>query len=58
VSARVIYTYRSRPLSEIAQPMMKESINLYGEAVLRLNAVAAPRTNDATPPTTASSISA
>lgn len=47
VSARVIYTYRSQPLSELAQPMMKESINLYGEAVLRLNAAAPPRTNDA-----------
>ena len=46
-AARVIYTYRSHPLSEIAQPMLKESINLYGEAVLRLNAVSAPRTNDA-----------
>ena len=47
VSARVIYTYRSHPLSELAQPMMKESINLYGEAVLRLNAAAPPRNNDA-----------
>ena len=46
-SARTIYTYRSHPLSEIAQPMLKESINLYGEAVLRLNAAAPPRTNDA-----------
>jgi D-alanyl-D-alanine carboxypeptidase/D-alanyl-D-alanine-endopeptidase (penicillin-binding protein 4) len=46
-SARVIYTYRSHPLSEIAQPMLKESINLYGEAALRLNAAAPPHTNDA-----------
>ena len=46
-SAWTIYTHRSHPLSEIAQPMLKESINLYGEAVLRLNAAAAPRTNDA-----------
>jgi len=46
-AARVIYSYRSHPLSEIAQPMLKESINLYGEAVLRLNAAAPPRTNDA-----------
>ncbi len=45
--ARDIYTYRSRPLSEIAQPLFKDSINVYGEAVLRLNAVGAPRTNDA-----------
>jgi serine-type D-Ala-D-Ala carboxypeptidase/endopeptidase (penicillin-binding protein 4) len=46
-AARAIYSYRSRSLAEIAQPMLKESINLYAEAVLRLNAVAAPRTNDA-----------
>jgi D-alanyl-D-alanine carboxypeptidase/D-alanyl-D-alanine-endopeptidase (penicillin-binding protein 4) len=32
-----IYRHVSRPLSELAQPMLKESINLYGEAVLRLN---------------------
>ncbi|MBI2188174.1 MAG: D-alanyl-D-alanine carboxypeptidase/D-alanyl-D-alanine-endopeptidase [Acidobacteria bacterium] len=37
-AATVLYTYRSPTLAEIAQPMMKESINLYGEAVLRLNA--------------------
>ncbi len=46
-SARVLYTYWSHPLSEIAQPMLKESINLYAEAALRLNAAAPPRTNDA-----------
>lgn len=45
--ARDVYSYRSRPLSEIAQPLLKESINIYGEAVLRLNAAASPRTNDA-----------
>jgi D-alanyl-D-alanine carboxypeptidase/D-alanyl-D-alanine-endopeptidase (penicillin-binding protein 4) len=48
VGATVLFTHRSRPLSEIAQPLLKESINLYGEALLRLNA---PRdafpTNDA-----------
>jgi len=45
--APVLYTYRSHPLSEIAVAMLKESINLYGEAVERLNA-AGPRpfTND------------
>jgi D-alanyl-D-alanine carboxypeptidase/D-alanyl-D-alanine-endopeptidase (penicillin-binding protein 4) len=46
--ATVIYTHRSRPLSEIAQPLLKESINLYAEALMRLNA--APdvfSTNDA-----------
>lgn len=36
-SAALLYTYRSRPLAEIAQPLLKESINLYAEAVLRLN---------------------
>ncbi|OFW05545.1 MAG: D-alanyl-D-alanine carboxypeptidase/D-alanyl-D-alanine-endopeptidase [Acidobacteria bacterium RIFCSPLOWO2_02_FULL_68_18] len=33
-----IYEHRSPPLAQLAQPMLKESINLYGEAVLRLNA--------------------
>jgi D-alanyl-D-alanine carboxypeptidase/D-alanyl-D-alanine-endopeptidase (penicillin-binding protein 4) len=33
-----IYGHWSPPLSRLAQPMLKESINLYGEAVLRLNA--------------------
>jgi D-alanyl-D-alanine carboxypeptidase/D-alanyl-D-alanine-endopeptidase (penicillin-binding protein 4) len=46
-SAPIIYTYQSHPLSEIAQPLMKESINLYGEAVQRLNGSGPPpRTND------------
>jgi D-alanyl-D-alanine carboxypeptidase/D-alanyl-D-alanine-endopeptidase (penicillin-binding protein 4) len=44
----VLHTHRSRPLAEIVQPLMKESINLYAEAVMRLNT---PRgmfpTNDA-----------
>jgi serine-type D-Ala-D-Ala carboxypeptidase/endopeptidase (penicillin-binding protein 4) len=45
--AAVLYTYRSHPLSDIAQPLLKDSINLYGEAVQRLNAVGPlPRTND------------
>jgi D-alanyl-D-alanine carboxypeptidase/D-alanyl-D-alanine-endopeptidase (penicillin-binding protein 4) len=45
--APILYTYRSHPLSEIAQPLMKESINLYGEAVERLNGSGPlPRTND------------
>jgi len=34
----VLYTHRSRPLSAIVKPMLKDSINLYGEAVMRLNA--------------------
>lgn len=37
-AATVLYTYRSHSLAEIAQPLLKESINLYGEAVMRLNA--------------------
>jgi D-alanyl-D-alanine carboxypeptidase/D-alanyl-D-alanine-endopeptidase (penicillin-binding protein 4) len=32
-----IHVHRSRKLSEIVRPLLKESINLYGEAVLRLN---------------------
>jgi D-alanyl-D-alanine carboxypeptidase/D-alanyl-D-alanine-endopeptidase (penicillin-binding protein 4) len=45
--AAVLYTYRSHPLSDIAQPLLKDSINLYGEAVQRLNAVGPlPHTND------------
>jgi D-alanyl-D-alanine carboxypeptidase/D-alanyl-D-alanine-endopeptidase (penicillin-binding protein 4) len=46
--ASVLYTHRSPTLAEIAQPMFKNSINLYGEAVLRLNAAkGVPATNDA-----------
>jgi D-alanyl-D-alanine carboxypeptidase/D-alanyl-D-alanine-endopeptidase (penicillin-binding protein 4) len=37
-TAQVLYTHRSATLGEIAQPLLKNSINLYGEAVLRLNA--------------------
>ena len=45
--ATVLYTYRSHPLSELAQPLLKDSINLYGEAVERLNGSGPlPRTND------------
>lgn len=36
--AALLHTFRSPPLAEIAAPMMKESINLYAEAALRLNA--------------------
>jgi D-alanyl-D-alanine carboxypeptidase/D-alanyl-D-alanine-endopeptidase (penicillin-binding protein 4) len=44
----VIYTHRSRTLAEIAQPLLKESINLYAEALMRLNtAPGAFPTNDA-----------
>jgi len=41
-----LYVYRSRPLSDIVKPLMKESINLYGEALLRLNAPPETPTND------------
>jgi PBP4 family serine-type D-alanyl-D-alanine carboxypeptidase len=37
-ASTLLYAYRSRPLAEIAQPLLKESINLYGEAAMRLNA--------------------
>lgn len=37
-NSTVLYTHRSATLAEIAQPMLKDSINLYGEAVMRLNA--------------------
>ena len=44
----MLYTHRSATLAEIAQPMLKNSINLYGEAILRLNAAkGAFPTNDA-----------
>ena len=33
----VLFTHRSRPLAEIAQPVLKESVNLYAEALMRLN---------------------
>jgi D-alanyl-D-alanine carboxypeptidase/D-alanyl-D-alanine-endopeptidase (penicillin-binding protein 4) len=46
-AATVLYTHRSAPLSDIVQPLLKDSINLYGEAVLRLNAAPGPpATND------------
>jgi serine-type D-Ala-D-Ala carboxypeptidase/endopeptidase (penicillin-binding protein 4) len=34
----IVYTHRSHPMSEIAQPLLKDSINLYAEALMRLNA--------------------
>jgi D-alanyl-D-alanine carboxypeptidase/D-alanyl-D-alanine-endopeptidase (penicillin-binding protein 4) len=36
--AMTLFTYRSPTLAEIARPLLKDSINLYGEAFLRLNA--------------------
>jgi D-alanyl-D-alanine carboxypeptidase/D-alanyl-D-alanine-endopeptidase (penicillin-binding protein 4) len=37
-ASTVHFTYRSHPLADIVQPLLKDSINLYAEAVLRLNA--------------------
>jgi D-alanyl-D-alanine carboxypeptidase/D-alanyl-D-alanine-endopeptidase (penicillin-binding protein 4) len=46
-AATVIYTYRSKPLSQQVQLLLKESVNLYGEAVFRLaSSPGAGRTND------------
>ena len=46
-AASVIHTHRSAPLSALVQPLLKDSINLYGEAALRLNAAPGPpATND------------
>ena len=43
-----LYTYRSHPLGDIVRPLFKQSINLYGEALMRLNAArGALPTNDA-----------
>jgi serine-type D-Ala-D-Ala carboxypeptidase/endopeptidase (penicillin-binding protein 4) len=43
-----LYTYKSHSLAEIVQPLLRESINLYGEALLRLNAAPGTfPTNDA-----------
>jgi D-alanyl-D-alanine carboxypeptidase/D-alanyl-D-alanine-endopeptidase (penicillin-binding protein 4) len=46
-AATILFTHRSRPLAEIVQPLLKDSINLYGEAVLRLNAAPGFADNDA-----------
>ena len=47
-AATVVYTHYSRPLAEIVQPLLKNSVNLYGEAALRLNtATGVFPTNDA-----------
>ena len=45
-SLDTLYVHRSRPLAEIVKPLMKESINLYGEALMRLNAPRTAPTND------------
>ncbi|MSO45842.1 MAG: D-alanyl-D-alanine carboxypeptidase/D-alanyl-D-alanine-endopeptidase [Acidobacteria bacterium] len=47
-SSTLLHTHRSGTLAEIAQPLLKDSVNLYGEAVSRLNAArGAFPTNDA-----------
>lgn len=47
-ASTVLYTCTSAPLSAIVQPTLKESINLYGEALMRLNtAPGSFPTNDA-----------
>jgi serine-type D-Ala-D-Ala carboxypeptidase/endopeptidase (penicillin-binding protein 4) len=47
-AATLLYTYRSHPLSEIAEPTLKNSIDMYAEALLRLIAsVSGGRDNDA-----------
>ncbi len=33
----ILYIHRSPPLAALARPMLKDSVNLYGEAALRLN---------------------
>jgi D-alanyl-D-alanine carboxypeptidase/D-alanyl-D-alanine-endopeptidase (penicillin-binding protein 4) len=44
----VLYTHRSPTLAELAQPLFKNSNNLYGEALMRLNAAKGVlATNDA-----------
>jgi D-alanyl-D-alanine carboxypeptidase/D-alanyl-D-alanine-endopeptidase (penicillin-binding protein 4) len=46
--ATLLSVHRSRPLSEIAKPLIKDSINLYAESVLRLaTGPAGARTTDA-----------
>jgi D-alanyl-D-alanine carboxypeptidase/D-alanyl-D-alanine-endopeptidase (penicillin-binding protein 4) len=44
-TGQTLYVHRSAPLTAIIQPMLKNSVNLYAEAVMRLNA---PRTGVAT----------
>ena len=47
-SATRLFTHWSPPLRELVKPMLKNSVNLYGEALMRLNSgPGARRTNDA-----------
>lgn len=46
--ATLLFTHRSAPLRELVRPMLKDSVNLYGEALMRLNSgPGALPTNDA-----------
>jgi D-alanyl-D-alanine carboxypeptidase/D-alanyl-D-alanine-endopeptidase (penicillin-binding protein 4) len=46
-SRRVLHAHRSRPLADVTTPLMKDSINIYAEAVLRLSSgPTGGRTND------------
>ena len=46
--AELLYTHQSATLAQLTQPTLKDSINLYGEAALRLNAARGVlATNDA-----------
>jgi serine-type D-Ala-D-Ala carboxypeptidase/endopeptidase (penicillin-binding protein 4) len=37
-TGQTLYVHRSAPLSTVVQPMLKNSVNLYAEAIMRLNA--------------------
>ena len=46
-TARPIFVHRSKPLSDVARAMLKDSINVYSEAILRMSTGATGgRTND------------
>lgn len=43
----VVYAHRSKPLADLVRPMLKDSINLYSEAIFRMSTgVMGGRTND------------
>jgi D-alanyl-D-alanine carboxypeptidase/D-alanyl-D-alanine-endopeptidase (penicillin-binding protein 4) len=47
-AATLVHSHTSPPISALVRPMLKDSINLYGEALMRLNAAAdGLPTNDA-----------
>ncbi len=47
-SSDLLFTYTSPPLRDLVRPLLKDSLNLYGEAVMRLNATPGTfPTNDA-----------